>query len=938
VPDNLDDKIRRSEPLKGGRPFDAPESQEEKAPTAIVPKGPGGSNPSRDLNPGTMFGNKYQIVALVGRGGMSAVYKAYDQNLKRNVAVKVLCYKRKMDKKARARFVQEGVALSKLDHPNLIKVYEFGDADSAEPFLVMDFLEGIALSDVMAAKKALRELRAVSIIKQCVEALRHAHNKGVVHRDLKPSNVMLLRGDDRRSEIVKIIDFGIAKVDEADSARLTETGEVFGSPLYMSPEQCRGERLDERSDMYSLGCMFYELLTGRPPFVGVDFADTVGMHFNEDPKPLAQVRPDLAMSRNLDGIIGKLMAKARKDRYQTMDDVLEDLNPILEKLRSIPREEETQPNKIAPNPVAATMQERAIVDEKKPAAGKASGAQKKADQKKKKGDKKGERNGELADTLQEPAVKDGKQKAGKSASQPPWKLLSGVAVVVLLAFGAKEGYELYSGKKKAPWQKTEPVSISVLSQSSKELSWWQEDMDKAEKFFDRGRYLQSFEHFRKALKTAESMKDENKNQLMGTTLEHMIDLCYVIMNLNHGRITATEMFEDNSQEYKDALRILQPKPTREQMRLELETLLKSERPDILTADNLSDDEKASLVKIAAVTTELALTAGDEPEAVEFFKQANLHIKAMMRNNIPDFAELLIKQSQYLAGAGNSQEAAKLLFETSNAVETAPPVLKRDLAMLKYAQACLFWQMNDAEKARAAAEEATEVADQTGPQMLQMLSSATLDLINQRQKESDRKINALLPILRNQLPPQYWAVAQSLRLSGEVDLTDIRAIIKFNQGFNDGGPLAPGAAEELKVLSDTSEAKLKRSIAILMRSRPYDKREILKSYQDLAETFLAAKQFDDLEELLPTVISYGEQISDFNPIERAALTHNLGFLKQRKKDFKSAEAFYQKAIEIIGKSGVSESPINQEILSDYNSLMKAMGKPSEKLTTIPVIRK
>jgi len=295
VPDNLDDKIRKSEPLKGGRPFDTPESQE--APTAIVSSGGHAANPSRDMTPGTLFGNKYQILTMVGKGGMSAVYKAYDKNLRRNVAVKVLCYKRKMDKKARARFVQEGIALSKLDHPNLIKIYEFGDADSAEPFLVMDFVEGIALSDVMASKKPLREYRAVSIIKQCLDALRHAHNKGVVHRDLKPSNVMLIKGEDRKSEIVKIIDFGIAKVDEADGLRLTETGEVFGSPLYMSPEQCRGERLDERSERYSLGGMFCELLTGSGAFVGVDFVDTVAMHVNEEAKPIDRTRPDLKQAK-----------------------------------------------------------------------------------------------------------------------------------------------------------------------------------------------------------------------------------------------------------------------------------------------------------------------------------------------------------------------------------------------------------------------------------------------------------------------------------------------------------------------------------------------------------------------------------------------------------------------------------------------------------------
>lgn len=898
-----------------------PDDSQDDAKATVLVNMPSVGNPSRDLNPGVMFGKNYQIIELVGKGGMSAVYKAYDRMLKRNVAVKVLAYKRKLDKKARARFVQEGIALSKLDHPNLIKVYEFGDADSAEPFLVMDFLEGVPLSEVMAPKKALPAFRAVSIVKQCVDALRHAHNKGVVHRDLKPSNVMLVEDPDTKTETAKIIDFGIAKVDEADSQRLTETGEVFGSPLYMSPEQCRGERLDERSDMYSLGCMFYELLTGKAPFVGVDFADTVGMHFNEDPKPLAQARPDLGCAEELDLVINKLMAKSRKDRYQTMGDVSEDLQPIFDKLKIAYRESKAKEE--AEN---AALSEAKAVAAAAAQESKTAAAARKAAEAKKAAENNGGAGNKLATTLQE-RTPGGKVRLSKR------KKLAALALILIVGFTAKEVYDAYSGIKKNAGDKDEPVSISAISQTSKELVWWQEDMDRAEKFFDRGNYFAAYEHFRKALKTAESIKDDNRSQIMGITLEHMIDLCYVISKLNHGNISDTEKFEDNSNEYKDALKKVQPPPNREEMLSQLQQFTSAESPDAESSSRLSDNQKLAAVKIAAISTELALSAPTVDEALSLFEKANKHIKMLMRNKVPDFAELLVKQSQYLAGIGKSKEAAILLDATSNAMSEESDILTRDRAMLKYAQACLFWQMNDIESAKATIAESAEEAALSGPETLKLITSATLELMNQRQKASNREINALLPILRNQLPRQYWLIAQALRLSAEGALVDIQAIVTFQQGV----AYDVGASGQLKELSDDAEAKLKRSIAVLSRSRPYDKREIMKSYQDLSDTYLAARQFDDLEDLLPTVIEYGEQIAGFNPMELAVLTHNLGYLKQKKKDYAEAEALYRKTIDILGAEGNNSKTetLSKVVLADFNSLMQATGRENEKIDVIPV---
>jgi len=929
VPEIPEKEIRKGEQLKAGADLDlSDESQDESKPTVMVTK-PGATNPSRDLNPGVLFGKNYQIIELIGKGGMSAVYKAHDKNLKRHVAVKVLAYKRKLDKKARARFVQEGIALSKLDHPNLIKVYEFGDADSAEPFLVMDYLKGVSLSDVMSPKKALPAFRAVSIIKQCVDALRHAHNKGVVHRDLKPSNVMLVEDPDTGAETVKIIDFGIAKVEENDGQKLTETGEVFGSPLYMSPEQCRGERLDERSDMYSLGCMFYELLTGKAPFVGADFADTVGMHFNDTPSPLVQVRPDLDCAEELDEVVLKLMAKARRDRYQTMGDVSEDLEPIYNKLKTASRDLRAKDQAEKAKLLNAKAVAAAAAQESKTAAAarKAAEARKASDAPKavQSGDRQeAKKPKKLADTIQE-KTPPGKMPRSKR------KMLAAAALILIVSFTAKEIYDVYTGIKKR--DNDAPVSISDISQSSKELGWWQDDMRTAETYFDRGNYFSAYEYFRKALRNADDIKGDNRNLIMSTTLEHLIDLCYVITNFNNGKISEEETFQDPSDKYKEQLQELQTTPPREEKLAELEHFVNSESPDTRTSDHLSDEQKLATMKIAAISTDLALTASTEEEALRLFEQANNHIKMLMVNKVPDFAELLVKQSQYLAGIGKSKEAANLLAATSNAMSQEADVLTRDRAMLKYAQGCLYWQMSDRQNALKIIEESAQEAAVSGPDTLKLITAATLDLMSQRQKESSKKINLLLPILRNQLPCQYWAIAQSLRLSAEDDLIDILAVVSFEKRLKDSG-FSPTAADDLKRLSNNGVAKLKRSIAILSRSRPYDKREIMKSYLDLCDVYLAAQQTSALEELLPIVIAYSDQFADFNPLEKVELIRNLAVLKQHKSDFANSQGLYQRAMDIVISQPSAPESLKKKLLNGFNALMKESNQEEKVLNEFP----
>lgn len=286
---------------------------------------------SSDSLIGKTLQGKYEIQSRLGAGGMSVVYKALDRSLERTVAVKVLSFRKSDNTNEIMRFKQEAVAISRLEHPNIVKIHAYEIPLDSPPFMVMDYIEGKALSDVIAQEGKLEEKRAINLLIQIARAVEHAHENGVVHRDLKPANILIAKGQDG-SEQVKIVDFGIAKLN-ADGGtaglNLTQTGEVFGSPLYMSPEQCSGQKPDQRSDIYGLGCVMFEMLSGHPPFEGNTAVQTIQMHLNDEPASLIGKRKDLVQGLALDSIMLKALAKDPARRFQNMNELACAVQPLL---------------------------------------------------------------------------------------------------------------------------------------------------------------------------------------------------------------------------------------------------------------------------------------------------------------------------------------------------------------------------------------------------------------------------------------------------------------------------------------------------------------------------------------------------------------------------------------------------------------------------------
>jgi serine/threonine protein kinase len=269
----------------------------------------------------------YEFIEAVGAGGMSVIYKARHRALNRLVAIKMLHGHMLTDTIIR-RFQQEAKASSLLRHPNTVAVYDFGITESGLPFMVMDFVEGETLANRLKRRGTLPPRDCIMIFKQVCDAVEHAHELGILHRDLKPGNIMLIESEGTPG-IVKILDFGIAKImDGSDSAghHLTQTGEVFGSPLYMSPEQCSGVKaLDRRSDIYSLGCVMYECLAGTVPHRGDTVMATIVKQLNERPKPVTELQPDAHIPAKLEDIVDKALEKNPDKRFQSMEELKEAL-------------------------------------------------------------------------------------------------------------------------------------------------------------------------------------------------------------------------------------------------------------------------------------------------------------------------------------------------------------------------------------------------------------------------------------------------------------------------------------------------------------------------------------------------------------------------------------------------------------------------------------
>lgn len=277
--------------------------------------------------PGDIIDGAYQLTSAIGSGGMGAVFACRHMVMHTEYAIKILSGEQ-LQQESWARFQAEAQALAKLNHPNIVSIFNMGIDAGRFPYFVMDLLRGETLDRLVDAQKIPPVPTILDIFIQLADALASAHSRGVVHRDIKPSNVMLLPG--KNGPIVKIVDFGIARLSQQDfaSQSQTKTGMIFGTPFYMSPEQCQGKRVDERSDIYSLGCTLYECLTGAPPFCGENSFHTFMLHQHEPLPPLASRSRGAHFPDGLENALAKMLAKDPGERYQTMATVKHDLERI----------------------------------------------------------------------------------------------------------------------------------------------------------------------------------------------------------------------------------------------------------------------------------------------------------------------------------------------------------------------------------------------------------------------------------------------------------------------------------------------------------------------------------------------------------------------------------------------------------------------------------
>jgi len=275
---------------------------------------------------------RYLIRARLGRGGMATVYRAHDPQIGRDVAIKFLHASLAEDEECHSRFLREARAAGGLQHPNIVVVHDVGEIEG-RPYMAMELIDGMPLADLLEKNKQMPIRDAVVIALQLARALDYSHNRGIVHRDIKPGNIMLLA--DQRT--VKVTDFGIAHMDDGGHQR-TQVGTVLGTPQYMSPEQTRGDKLDGRSDLFSAGIVLYQMLAGERPFRGDSLVAVATKIANENPVPLAQLRPDVPAA--LRRIVDRCLAKAPAQRFSTGKELADALVKVLAELDEAARDKD----------------------------------------------------------------------------------------------------------------------------------------------------------------------------------------------------------------------------------------------------------------------------------------------------------------------------------------------------------------------------------------------------------------------------------------------------------------------------------------------------------------------------------------------------------------------------------------------------------------------
>ncbi|MDP3275627.1 MAG: serine/threonine-protein kinase [Deltaproteobacteria bacterium] len=287
------------------------------------------SHTSTDIDhTGRMIAGRYSILRRLGEGGMGVVYAALDTRIEKPVAIKILKEDFAHRQDIVARFTQEAKSAGRIKHENVLDVSDYGGTDEGSFYIVMEMLVGTDLADVLQVDGTIELSRALNIAIQVTRALGAAHAKGIVHRDLKPENIFLLRSEDGR-EVVKIVDFGIAQMKDLSGAeggkKLTQTGMIFGTPEYMSPEQAKGASIDHRVDIYAVGIILYEMACGRTPFAGDSFMGILTQHLYEPAPAILTVNPQAHITSEYEAVIAKALAKNPDQRFQSMQELGEDL-------------------------------------------------------------------------------------------------------------------------------------------------------------------------------------------------------------------------------------------------------------------------------------------------------------------------------------------------------------------------------------------------------------------------------------------------------------------------------------------------------------------------------------------------------------------------------------------------------------------------------------
>ena len=306
---------------------------DDTTPHANAPAGPA----ERDPVIGRVIAGRFTVLSRLGAGAMGTVYRAKQARIGREVAIKILRSDRALDENSRARFLREARANSLLTSPNTVTVFDFGSDDDGDFYLAMELLEESRYGQRLRRLGRLDPAAAVETARQALRSLAEAHEKGIIHRDLKPDNLFYSRTRTRETyeETVKVLDFGVAKMLHADgelamSAVETQAGTVFGTPRYMSPEQAQGRSLDTRSDLYSLGVILYQMLTGRPPFTDDDAVVVMARHIKTPPRPMSEAAPEANVPPELEASVMRALSKEADQRPQTAEAMAAELARAME--------------------------------------------------------------------------------------------------------------------------------------------------------------------------------------------------------------------------------------------------------------------------------------------------------------------------------------------------------------------------------------------------------------------------------------------------------------------------------------------------------------------------------------------------------------------------------------------------------------------------------